>query len=609
MKHSIRVAWTGMIVLMGSCIYYVQGREEASSKTGKEKIVKSQQTVGTKGSQQGSQLADEFPEDKELQRKIEIAEQLINDAVEFFNQNTLGDACRSFNKDEKWYNGELDIDMFDADGNCYLYGSELLDLWTNFREVEKIQETRGISSRPLGIGVIEDMVAKGDKGGGWVSFEWNFAVNYSYVRTAVKDGVKFIISCGIYPESPRFQIQQLVKSAVRYAQRKGASTAFQQINNPSGEFVLGDGYLWAYDMKGNCFAHARNPALIGQNQLDYQDVPGHYRNKIMIDLVEKQGAGWMEYEESGIAKYVYVEGFEDPKTKQHYIIGGGYYPHLTDDTIISFVKKATEYLKAQGSTIALRDFSSYTGGFIKGPLRIAVYNTDGLVLADANNPIFIGQNLMKVRDSEGKPYISDLIQDVVSKGRAWVTYLSNRAYKQDYGELVETPDGKFIVVSGFWPTSKERSARALADKAVLHLQLTPTVEAMHAFTTYNSTYLRGDLFVEVYDLDGICYAYGWDRDRVWNDEKTILDKKGYPIIDQVITIAQRGGGWAEYEMNKATRRVYAQLVTKPVPVMPLEQGKALQEKAELKTGNGVTRKDMKAEKKTQSFIVGVGYYV
>ena len=606
MKDCTRLAVVMMFVVSVS-LYAVNGREEqAAKKASKNEEAAPRQTGGTKPL--GS-VADEFPEDLELHRKIEAAEQMVNDAAEFFNQNTLGNACRSFGKDERWYNGEIDIDMFDADGNCYLYGSELLDLWTNFKEVEKVQETRGISSRPLGIGVIEDMVAKGDKGGGWVSFEWNFAINYSYVRTVVKEGVKYIISSGIYPESPRFQIQQLAKSAIRYAQRKGAAAAFQQINNPSGEFVLGDSYLWAYNMKGECFAHAHNPALIGQSMINFQDTPGHYRNKDMIALVNKQGSGWIDYEESGIKKYAYVEGFEDPKTKQHYIIGGGYYPDLTDETIISFVKKATEYLKAQGATVALRDFSSYTGGFIKGPLRIAVYSPDGLVLADANNPIFIGQNLMNARDAEGKEYIRDLIQDVSSKGRAWVTYLSDKAYKQDYGEFVETPDGKYIVAAGFWPTSKERSARALSDKAALHLSLTANVEAMHSFTTYNSSFLRGDLFVEVYDDQGICYAYGWDRDHVWNDEKLVLDKKGYPIIDQVINVAQRGGGWAEYEMNKATRRVYAQMVTKPVPVIPIEKGKETKEVAEMKTENGVTRKDVKPEKKTQTFIVGVGYYV
>lgn len=566
------------------------------------------QNVGAPAARSAREASlEKSPEDEELKKKLIIGERLVNDAIDFFNQNELGDALRAFGDDPRWTQAEWDIDVFTDKGDCFLFGSEIIDIYNNFINARQVQQVKGLASVPLGATIIDEMTRVADEGGGWVSFEWNFATNYSYVRSAVKEGTKYLIFSGIYPESPRFRIQQLVKTAIRYGRKYGAALAFQQINNPSGEFVIGDSYLWAYDMSGNNFAHGKNPALVGQNLIDLQDVPGHYRNKIMIDLVKKQGSGWIEYEENGISKYSYVEAFSDKKTGEHYIIGGGYYPDITSDTVIGFVKKAIEYLKAQGSIVALRDFSSYNGGFIKGPLRITVTDLEGNVLADALNPIYIGQNTLNIKDPEGRFFVKEMIDKVKKEGRGWVTYVENRAFKSQYSELVETPDGKFIVSAGFWPTSKAHSASTLAEKAALYLQRAPEIEALHAFTNYNTEYLKGDLFVEVYNEKGICYAYGWDRNRIWANEKKVLDQKGYPLIDKVIDTAKRGGGWTEYEMNKATRRIYTKMVTKELPHIPGE--KIMLNIEETKTRDGVTRKEVKTPEKTsENFIVAVGYY-
>lgn len=552
-------------------------------------------------------LREDFKEDKALQRKMNIAEKMVTEAAEFFAEVGLPRACRSFEKDDHWYHGEIDIDVFDAEGNCYLFGSELLGLFANFKNVEKTRELRGITA--LGTGFIEDMVAKGDQGGGWVSFDWNYATNYSYARTVERDGVKYIICAGMYPESPRFQMRQLTKEAIRYALAKGADDAFRQINNPAGDFVRGDGYLFAFDMEGNNWANSRNPAIVGQNQLDWKDSAGRYRNKIMIDLVAKQGSGWIEYEDAGLIKYAYVEGFTDPRTEKRYIIGGGYYPFINNDMVIAYVKRAAEYLKARGRTVALRDFASYAGGFTKGPLRILVLNMEGVALADGMHPLFIGQNLMNMRDSQGKYYIRDMIDMVKKQGRGWISYIENKAYRSTYAEYVETPDGKFIIASGYWPASKEYSVQTLAEKAALYLKTHDNVEAFHNFIGESEDFLHGDLSVEVYTLDGICIVYGLDLERVWNDEMTILDNKGYPIINRVINMAKQGGGWTEYPMRKAKRHVYTQLVTKPIERKGVEKI-AVEEQVTTVNKNGVIRNEIleTSSKREQSFVVAVGYY-
>ena len=554
----------------------------------------------------GNHLSD----DAEIRRKSAIAERLINDAVTFFEETPLGEAFRAFEKDERWRNNGFEVGVFDASGNCYLFGKLLQVIFVNFKDPKAGKEFRtGTTTGTEETDFIKQMVTKAEAGGGWVSFDWLFNDTYAYVRMVIKDGIKFILFTNTYPESQRFQIRELVKSGIHYADEYGIQDLFAQINNPTGEFVRGDLYLWAYDMEGNAFAHGRNLALVGQNLINFKDSSGRYRNKNMIDLVKKKGSGWIEYDENGILKYGYVELLVDRKTNKQYIVGGGYYPKITQDMISIFVKRAIEYLKANGPTVAFRDFTSYAGGFIEGPLRITVLSLDGAVLADAYNPIFIGQNIMNLRDPEGKYIAKEIVEIAKTKGRGWVTYVENRAYKSLYLELVETPDGKYIVTSGFWPASKQFSAEALAEKAVVQLQTGDLIESLRVFTAMSPDYIRGDLFVEVYTEDGICLAYGLDRDRIWNDEKTILDDKGIPLINRVLDVAKTGGGWTEYPLHKGIRKVYAKQVTKEVmrhvELVPEVAGEKEEEQKTLR----VTKKEAKKKEfQKQTYTVAVGYF-
>lgn len=546
-----------------------------------------------------------FGSDTDIQKQMIQAEKLVEDAAKYFSEHSLGKSCRSFEEDSQWQQGSFFIFVFGEDGACYLHGRELSVLWENFTDVDKTRELRG--STFLGEEFIQEMLEKGRKGG-WVTYDWNYSSKYSYVRTVKKGGKNFIIGTGFYPQSPRFRTQQMVKRAVRLGENRGAEELFRMINNPTGEFIKGDIYLWAYDMDGNAFAHGHNLAMVGQNRMNWKDSDGKLRNQVMVDLIKDHGEGWIDYKERDILKLAFVESFKDKRTGKQYIVGGGYYPTIDDDTIISYVKRAIDYLKAEGATIALRDFTSRAGGFMQGPLRLFVLNLNGVVLADAQNPIFIGQNVIDSRDPEGKKMIQEIIDVAKKSKRGWVTFVDKQAYKMTYVELVEIPDGKYVIGAGYWPSSKEHTAQSLTEKAVNYLENNSLVDSLHAFTGSSSEFLRGDLFVMVYNEEGICLSYGLDRDRIWFDASQERDEKGNPIIQRILDKAKRGGGWIEYPWSNGIKRSYVKLVTKENVIVQSGEKTIRDKKEELVVGKLSTRKKAHKSETKQSYIVGVGFF-
>lgn len=492
-----------------------------------------------------------------IKKKMAAAQKLVNDAVQLFKQVSIGHACRQFEIGKKWHVDDLFISVFSEDGTCYLHGNDSILIW---ERVGVPNATRKGFKGEVPQNFIKEMLERGEKGG-WVSYKWDYASRYSYVKTVRRRGQTFIISAGFYPDSPRFIIQQMVKAAISTGEVHGAADMFQQISNPRGPFVRGELYLWAYDMKGNVFAHGHNIAYIGQNRIDWKDSRGRFRNREMLSAAEKSGSGWIEYDEDGTEKEAYFETFTDPRTNKKYVVGGGFYPNINDDKVRTFVKRAINYLKANGPEVSFRDFTSYSGGFMEGPLRIFVYNIDYTMLADGANPSLIGQNLYNARDLEGKYIAREIIETAKRDGSGWVTFLDNDAYRSNYVEYVEIPDGKYVIGSGYWPISKEHTARALAEKASRYMQTHSITEALNAFVKQNNNaFLRGDLFIRVYSDDGLCLSNGPDVDRIWRDETKDLDEHGYPIFDKVKATATQGGGWVKYKLDRGSYKAFVKMV-------------------------------------------------
>ena len=67
------------------------------------------------------------------------------------------------------------------------------------------------------------------------------------------------------------------------------------MSNPQGRFVMGELYVFAYDLNGVLMAHPKNPKLIGQSLIDKTDSKGKLFRKEIIEKAKSEGSGWVDY--------------------------------------------------------------------------------------------------------------------------------------------------------------------------------------------------------------------------------------------------------------------------------------------------------------------------
>jgi cytochrome c len=89
---------------------------------------------------------------------------------------------------------------------------------------------------------------------------------------------------------------------------------------------------------------------------------------------------------------------------------------------MAMVKKAGEYLKANGKEKAFAEFSNPSGSFKDRDLYIMVYDMNGVNVAHGANPKLIGKNLIDLKDADGTMIVRSFVELANTKGKGWVDY-------------------------------------------------------------------------------------------------------------------------------------------------------------------------------------------
>lgn len=92
------------------------------------------------------------------------------------------------------------------------------------------------------------------------------------------------------------------------------------------------------------------------------------------------------------------------------------------DEAASMVKKAVDFLKANGTEKAFAEFDKQNGQFKDRDLYIFVVDLKGKTLAHGGNAKLVGKNVIELKDADDKFFIKSMIDLAEKKGKGWVDY-------------------------------------------------------------------------------------------------------------------------------------------------------------------------------------------
>lgn len=89
---------------------------------------------------------------------------------------------------------------------------------------------------------------------------------------------------------------------------------------------------------------------------------------------------------------------------------------------LAMVKKGIAFIKKEGKDKGYAEITNKKGQFTDRDLYLVVYGLDGVVRAHGANEKMVAQNLMELKDVDGKPFVKERVELAQSKGTFWQEY-------------------------------------------------------------------------------------------------------------------------------------------------------------------------------------------
>jgi len=503
---------------------------------------------------------DKADEIKRIRARTNQAKNLVEDAIKYFMSTDIAKACYDFVYNAEWRKGELAISVINDQNICLAFGDNFDLFW------QDISKYKSFDNRPL----TKEMLNSDN--GRFLGYMMNHSYQSAYVRSIIKDGVKYAISAGFFPQSSEYTAEVMASSAAAYFDVNGKDNTFDLISQYYGPFRKGSVYTFAFDFDGVCVANGRNIALVGQNLYDSIDDKGNHQVQDFINVAQKKGSGWVSYYWLGSFKKTYVIKVTDPKTNKNYVICAGYYPKENMQATKDFVHEAVDYLKANGAQKSFSEFTNKVGSFIRGSFSIFAFDMNGTCVADGLETGLVGQNLLKRVDQHGKYYVQEILRVAKKYNRGIATYYMRNGFTLVYVMKVHIPDGKFVICCGYNPDSKIQAIEGFVNKAIDYFRNNNRFEAFSRFSSKRGGFVQGDISMFVYNAKGVLLVDGFQKNEIWSNFSRAKDQSGKPVLVGLIDKALSGGGWYSFQALNTTRKVFVKSVEKDDQVFILGSG-------------------------------------
>jgi cytochrome c len=270
------------------------------------------------------------PKTQSIQKDIADLKSFVESGLKYIKDNGETKAYQEFNNPKgKFRNGNLYLFVIGFDGKVLAEGGNPKDFVG--KNLFGAKDKFGTPYFQLFVGVAK-------RGGGVVGYYWQrpdtgvLQYKSSYIAPLNK---KAFIGAGVYKslevvvsqETKIKKLKKFVESAVEYYKQKGAQKAYKEFNNPKGQFVKGDLYVFVDRYNGETLAHGGDPKhMMG---VDITNIKDEFGTPLLMMFTEaaKSGGGlvsyyWPRYTQGGAVRFktTYVA----PLDKEIYIAAGYY---------------------------------------------------------------------------------------------------------------------------------------------------------------------------------------------------------------------------------------------------------------------------------------------
>ena len=264
---------------------------------------------------------------------------------------------------------------------------------------------------------------------------------------------------------------------------------------------------------------------------------------------------------------------------------------LGSDKAKNLVEQAVAFYKRMPKAIALAEFSSPQGRFVKGGQYVYVLDSTGVMIAHPLNESLVGQDFYYVTDCEGRSFIKDIVDTANAEGSGWVKYKwfdpaakterpKTVYFEKTHGVIIcsgvyggnpasgilEHPtdeDDVFAPLTNVFPSSGPAidtcveehpvelvpdDAMRLVREAITFYRLSGREIALEEFSNPQGRFVKGGQYVIALDPTGVMLAHGMNKKYVGKDFYRITDSDGKSFIRYIVDTANaEGSGWVEYK--------------------------------------------------------------
>ncbi len=94
----------------------------------------------------------------------------------------------------------------------------------------------------------------------------------------------------------------------------------------------------------------------------------------------------------------------------------------TKDEAVAMVKKAVEFIKANGNDKAFEEITNPKGKFVDRDLYVVVYDMNAKCLAHGQKASMVGKELIDFKDTDGKEFYKERVEMMKKQTSGWQDY-------------------------------------------------------------------------------------------------------------------------------------------------------------------------------------------